>query len=38
MYHHLSSSKDFMKKEYAILEQKYKRSKQKLKYYDNELK
>jgi hypothetical protein len=38
MYHHLASGKEVMKKDFAILEQKYKRQKQKIKSYDLELK
>lgn len=29
MYHHLSTNKEQMKKDYAILDKKYKRSQQK---------
>ena len=38
MYHTLASSKEVMKKENVVLEKKYKRSQQKIKSYDNELK
>ena len=38
MYHTLASSKEVMKKDYVVLEKKYKRSQQKIKSYDNELK
>ena len=34
MYHQLASSKEILKKEHEVLEQKYKRTKYKLKYYD----
>ena len=38
MYHHLSTNKEQMKKEMAVLEKKYKRSQQKNKNLDNDLK
>lgn len=38
MYHTLASSKEVMKKDYVVLDKKYKRSQQKIKSYDNELK
>ena len=38
MYHHLASSKEIMKKDFVILEQKYKRRKLEIKQYDQELK
>lgn len=38
MYHHLSTNKEQMKKDYAILDKKYKRSQQKNKTLDQDLK
>ena len=38
MYHQLASNKEVMKKDMAVLEKKYKRSQQKIKQYDQELK
>jgi len=38
MYHQLASTKEVMKKDIVILEKKYRRSQQKIKTYDNELK
>ena len=38
MYHHLATSKETLKKDYAVLERKYKRKADKLKVCDQELK
>ena len=38
MYHHLATSKETLKKDYAVLERKYKRKAERLKSIDNDLK
>ena len=38
MYHHLATSKETLKKDYAVLERKYKRKAERAKQIDNDLK